>query len=179
MDVLLSQRTEFSRRAFRQRRRLSSRIGDNFGTLLSRDYHRAYAWWTLRPSLRARISSRQSFNCRNVPNLFARNERVVCIFDTGLAQGKSWLAQQLSGVDQLVRVPSLHLEEIVSTNGTIHRKESIGKTQESEEMGRFKLSSTVINLLPRMQYDSMTPYKMALRHKWEVTTHTSTRCKYS
>jgi phosphatidylserine decarboxylase len=88
----------------------------------------------------------------NIPNLFARNERVVCIFDTKFGP----MAQVLVGA---TIVGSIEL--IWSGTVTPPRGNSVyqwnypveGHTsvflKKGEEMGRFKLGSTVINLFAK------------------------------
>lgn len=89
---------------------------------------------------------------QNVPNLFARNERLVCVFDTAIGP----MVQILVGATIVGSIDTVWAGTI-----TPPRKEHIHKTfypasgdgvvafKKGEEMGAFKLGSTVINLFPK------------------------------
>ncbi|EPE38008.1 phosphatidylserine decarboxylase proenzyme [Candidatus Photodesmus katoptron] len=91
---------------------------------------------------------------RKIPKLFARNERVVCIFDTKFGP----IAQILVGA---IIVGSIKItwagtitppqgNTIYQWNYLIEGKEEI-KLNKGQEMGQFKLGSTVINLFSKGQ----------------------------
>ncbi len=121
--------------------------------LAPRDYHRVHMPWTgtLRETLHVpgRIFSVAPFAARAIPRLFARNERLVCHFDT--AFGPMCLvmvgAVMVSGVETVwsgVEIPR-YASRIV-------RKDWRGKNITIErfaEMARFNYGSTVIVLLPK------------------------------
>lgn len=86
----------------------------------------------------------------NVPNLFARNERVICIFDT--AQGQ--MAQILVGATIVGSIETVWAGAVTPPREGIIKcwaypaagMEGAIQLVKGEEMGRFKLGSTVINL---------------------------------
>ena len=84
----------------------------------------------------------------NVPNLFARNERVVCIFDT--QQGP--MAMILVGAMIVAGIETVWAGEVAPAKRklavTHYQPENPQeiKLKKGEEMGRFKLGSTVILL---------------------------------
>ncbi|PMJ91171.1 archaetidylserine decarboxylase [Vibrio sp. 10N.261.55.A7] len=85
----------------------------------------------------------------NIPNLFARNERVVCIFDTEFGP----MAQILVGATIVGSIELTWAGTVTPPRGnTVYRWSypSEGNKavvlKKGEEMGRFKLGSTVINL---------------------------------
>lgn len=106
---------------------------------------------------------------QNVPNLFARNERLVCVFDTAIGP----MVQILVGATIVGSIDTVWAGTI-----TPPRKEHIHKTyypaqgegvvslKKGEEMGAFKLGSTVINLFPEgticfsenMQHDAKVQF---------------------
>lgn len=84
----------------------------------------------------------------NVPNLFSRNERVVCIFDT--AQGK--MAMVLVGATIVASIETTWAGTITPPAGKSIFRWAYPATgnnsvhlEKGEEMGRFKLGSTVIS----------------------------------
>ncbi len=90
----------------------------------------------------------------NVPNLFARNERVVCIFDTEFGP----LAQVLVGATIVGSIEMIWAGTMTPPRGnTVYRwdypAEGVNAIQlkKGQEMGRFKLGSTVINLFAKQQ----------------------------
>lgn len=89
---------------------------------------------------------------RAIPHLFARNERVVCIFETD------------QGPMAVILVGAMIV-------GSIHISSTVGTTlAKGEELGYFKLGSTVIVLLPEkvvewqstLQADSMVKMGQAI-----------------
>ena len=88
----------------------------------------------------------------NVPNLFARNERVVCLFETEVGT----MALVLVGATIVRSIETVWAGEITPPRGeTIsHRTYSTEgdeaiKLEKGEEMGRFKLGSTVVCLFEK------------------------------
>ena len=85
---------------------------------------------------------------RGVPGLFARNERVVCVFDT--AQGPLVLA--LVGATIVGSMATVwHGQVNPPRTGTLRQWDyTKGQVslQQGEEMGRFLLGSTVVMLFP-------------------------------
>jgi len=121
--------------------------------LAPRDYHRVHMPWTgtLRETLHVpgRIFSVAPFAVQAIPRLFARNERLVCHFDTDFGPMCVVMvgAVLVSGVETVwsgVEIP-LYASKI-------ERKDWRGKNITVErfaEMARFNYGSTVIVLLPK------------------------------
>ncbi len=120
------------------------------------DYHRVHmpCDGTLRQMIYipGDLFSVNPLTTENIPNLFARNERVVCIFNTSFGS----LAQVLVGATIVGSIETTWAGTITPPTGqSIHRWNYplTGKhaiiLNKGEEMGRFKLGSTVINLFPK------------------------------
>ena len=121
--------------------------------LSPRDYHRVHMPWTgtLRETVHVpgRLFSVGSDAVASVPRLFARNERLVCHFDTDFGPMVSVMVGALlvSGVETVwsgVEIPAY--------GDRITRKDYRGKgitLQRFAEMARFNYGSTVIVLLPK------------------------------
>ncbi len=121
--------------------------------LSPRDYHRVHMPWggTLRETvhLPGRLFSVAPFAVQGVPRLFARNERLVCHFDTDF--GPMCLvmvgALLVSGVETVwngVEIPKYAARPI--------RRDRRGRgiaLARGDEMARFNMGSTVIVLLPK------------------------------
>ena len=121
--------------------------------LSPRDYHRVHAplAGTLRETLHipGRIFSVAPFAVQNVPRLFARNERLVCHFDSEHGPWALVLvgAMLVSGVETVwsgVEIPP-YASAIVRKDW---RGRGIG-LQRFDELGRFNMGSTAILLLPK------------------------------
>jgi phosphatidylserine decarboxylase len=120
--------------------------------LAPKDYHRVHMPFA--GSLRrmiyipGKLFSVNTTTSENIPRLFARNERVVCLFDTDIGP----MAVVMVGAFFVASIaltwcgvvaPS-HTREVTITDyqpGTI-------QLQQGDEMGYFKLGSTVITLFP-------------------------------
>lgn len=120
--------------------------------LSPRDYHRVHMPWTgtLRETAHVpgRLFSVGTDAVANVPRLFARNERLVCHFDTDFGPMVSVMVGALlvSGVETVWSG-----EEIPAYGTAITRKDYRGKgitLERFAEMARFNYGSTVIVLLP-------------------------------
>ena len=128
--------------------------GGSFATvyLSPRDYHRVHMPWTgtLRETVHVpgRLFSVGTEAVRDVPGLFARNERLVCHFDTDFGPMASVMVGALlvSGVETVwsgVEIPD-YADEVV-------RRDWRGQgivLERLAEMARFNYGSTVIVLLP-------------------------------
>ena len=136
----------------------------DFATLYlsPRDYHRVHmpCDGTLRQMIYVPgdLFSVNPLTAENVPNLFARNERVVCIFDTRFGP----LAQVLVGATIVGSIETVWAGTVTPPTGQSIRRwdypasgEDAVYLAKGEEMGRFKLGSTVINLFPKgaMKFD--------------------------
>ena len=120
--------------------------------LSPRDYHRVHMPWTgtLRETVHVpgRLFSVGTEAVRDVPGLFARNERLVCHFDTDFGPMASVMVGALlvSGVETVwsgVEIPD-YADEVV-------RRDWRGQgivLERFAEMARFNYGSTVIVLLP-------------------------------
>ena len=121
--------------------------------LSPRDYHRVHMPWTgtLRETVHVpgRLFSVGTDAVASVPRLFARNERLVCHFDTEFGPMASVMVGALlvSGVETVwsgVEIPAY--------GDRITRKDYRGKgitLERFAEMARFNYGSTVIVLLPK------------------------------
>jgi phosphatidylserine decarboxylase len=129
-------------------------VGGRFATLYlsPRDYHRIHmpcdARLTAMTHVPGTLYSVNPATARAIPGLFARNERVVCSFDT--AHGP--LAMVLVGATIVGSMATVwHGTVNPPRPGTIrswHYEQSPIDLKQGEEMGRFLLGSTVIMLWP-------------------------------
>jgi phosphatidylserine decarboxylase len=129
--------------------------GGNFFNvyLAPRDYHRVHMPWrgTLRETLHipGRLFSVAPWAVRAIPRLFARNERLVCHFDTEFGPMAVVMvgAMLVSGVETVwsgVEIPAYASKPV--------RKDWRGKGIELDrfaEMARFNYGSTVLVFWPR------------------------------
>ncbi|WP_086930324.1 archaetidylserine decarboxylase [Agarilytica rhodophyticola] len=84
----------------------------------------------------------------NVPRLFARNERVICVFKTEIGP----VALVLVGAMIVASIETIWAGQVAPIERKIHTtnyglQENI-TLQKGEEMGRFKLGSTIVMLFP-------------------------------
>ena len=157
-------------------------IDGDFATiyLSPSDYHRVHmpCAGTLRQMIYVPgdLFSVNPLTAENVPNLFARNERVVCIFDTEFGP----MAQVLVGATIVGSIEVVWAGTITPPRGnSVYRwnypteGEKAIHLEKGQEMGRFKLGSTVINLFARdavhfdesMRTGSTTRMGTAYAHK--------------
>lgn len=121
--------------------------------LSPRDYHRVHMPWTgtLRETVHVpgRLFSVGTDAVANVPRLFARNERLVCHFDTDFGP----MVQVMVGALLVSGVETVWSgEEIPAYADAITRKDYRGRgivLERFAEMARFNYGSTVIVLLPK------------------------------
>ena len=120
--------------------------------LSPKDYHRVHMPWngSLRETVHVpgRLFSVGPDAVRNVPRLFARNERLVCHFDTEFGPMAMVMVGALlvSGVETVWSG-----EEIPEYGDRVTRKDWRSEDislERFEEMARFNYGSTVIVLLP-------------------------------
>ena len=85
----------------------------------------------------------------NVPGLFARNERVVCLFDTEAGP----MALVLVGAMIVGSVETVWSGIVAPGNGLVTSCRYDGdqaiQLRKGEEMGRFRLGSTVVMVMPK------------------------------
>jgi len=120
--------------------------------LSPKDYHRVHMPWTgrLRETVHVpgRLFSVGPAAVQHVPRLFARNERLVCHFDTDFGPMALVMVGALfvSGVETVWSG-----EEIPAYGDTVTVKDYRGEDitlERFEEMARFNYGSTVVVLLP-------------------------------
>ncbi|MBV2093084.1 MAG: phosphatidylserine decarboxylase, partial [Candidatus Thiodiazotropha sp. (ex Ctena orbiculata)] len=118
-----------------------------------RDYHRLHM--PLAGKLRkmvhvpGRLFSVNETTCRKVPRLFARNERVICLFDTEAGP----MAMILVGAIFVSSIETVWAGTVTPANQRVsswdynqqQQPESVD-LEKGEEMGRFNMGSTVILL---------------------------------
>jgi len=102
-----------------------------------------------------RLFSVASYTVRQVPNLFARNERVICLFET--THGP--MAVILVGAMLVSSMATVWAGTITPpygrriTTGDWSRRDIVLK--KGDELGRFNMGSTVIVLLPAIAVSSL------------------------
>ena len=121
--------------------------------LSPRDYHRVHMPCdaTLRKMIYVPgdLFSVNPFLAEHVPNLFARNERVICVFDTAFGP----MVQILVGATVTASMSTVWAGVInPPRTGEVkvwtYQEDSAIKLTKGQEMGAFQLGSTVINLFP-------------------------------
>ena len=121
--------------------------------LSPRDYHRVHMPCdaTLRKMIYVPgdLFSVNPFLAEHVPNLFARNERVICVFDTAFGP----MVQILVGATITASMSTVWAGVInPPRTGEIkvwtYQEDNAIKLTKGQEMGAFQLGSTVINLFP-------------------------------
>jgi len=132
--------------------------------LAPKDYHRIHMPMaaTLREMIYVpgELFSVNPLTAKNVPDLFARNERVVTIFDTEFGQ----LAMVLVGATIVASIETTWAGTITPPAGKdIFRWQYPAKGvdaitfEKGDEMGRFKLGSTVVCAFAPDMLDSFAP----------------------
>lgn len=122
--------------------------------LSPRDYHRvhmpSYGRLLKTVYVPGELFSVNQTTAEGVPNLFARNERLVCIFDTPLGPVASVMvgAMIVAGIETVWSGQEAPLTRQVKTTRYDEPAPEI-ILQRGEEMGRFMLGSTVILLFPQ------------------------------
>jgi phosphatidylserine decarboxylase len=161
--------------------------------LAPRDYHRVHmpCDGVLREMIYVPgdLFSVNPLTAANVPNLFARNERVICLFDTEFGP----MVQILVGATIVGSIETVWAGCVTPPReGIIKRwtypaagSEGAIALEKGEEMGRFKLGSTVINLfaagqinfMPQLSNGTVTrmgaPFAEAIRQSTKVKAETA------
>ncbi len=139
--------------------------------LSPRDYHRVHM--PMNGTLRSmtyvpgKLFSVNTVTAENVPRLFARNERAVCIFDTDAGP----MAMILVGAMIVAGIETVWAGQVAPpprqiTTYNYQQREDAPTLQKGQEMGRFKLGSTVILLFGKEQiewlekFDAQTPTRL-------------------
>lgn len=131
--------------------------------LSPRDYHRIHMPITGRLNstiyLPGRLFSVNARTTRVVPHLFARNERVICLFDTTFGP----IAVILVGALFVGSIETTWAGQITpARHHEIQRwHDPIITLQQGEELGRFNMGSTVILLLHAQYPDWLPDIKIA------------------
>lgn len=131
--------------------------GDFITTYLSpKDYHRVHMPCdaTLKKMIYVpgELFSVNPFLAEHIPNLFARNERVICEFETEFGPmvqilvGATITASMSTVWAGVINPP--RAKEVV-TYEYLREGETAVKLKKGQEMGAFRLGSTVINLFPQ------------------------------
>jgi phosphatidylserine decarboxylase len=140
--------------------------GGAFATLYlsPRDYHRVHMplGGSLRETMHVpgRLFSVNPTTAAGVKRLFARNERLVCVFDTALGP----MAMVLVGAIFVGSIETVWGGRVTPPRGRRIVRTPTGdrglQLQRGAEMGRFNMGSTVILLLPKNSIDwdpALTP----------------------
>jgi phosphatidylserine decarboxylase len=121
--------------------------------LAPRDYHRVHMPWsgTLTDTLHipGRLFSVSPATAQAVPRLFARNERLVCRFDTDFGPMAVVMvgAMLVSGVETVWS--GIEIPPYASAPGHVDWRGKGVRLERFAEMARFNYGSTVVVLLPR------------------------------
>ncbi len=120
--------------------------------LSPRDYHRVHMPFTgtLKEMVYVpgKLFSVNQTTAENVPELFARNERVVCLFDTAAGP----MAVVLVGAMIVASIETVWAGEIAPVRPVLRSQlygdnaQSVITLNKGDELGRFKLGSTAIVL---------------------------------
>lgn len=134
-------------------------MGGKFATvyLSPKDYHRVHM--PLSGKLKSMIHvpgdlfSVNTTTAENVPRLFARNERTVCIFDTDIGPMAVVLvgAMIVASIETVWAGQTTPLKREIKT--THYPQNDKIELQKGEEMGRFKLGSTAVVLFAKDAMD--------------------------
>ncbi|HSP59337.1 MAG TPA: archaetidylserine decarboxylase [Halomonas sp.] len=123
-------------------------LGGSFATvyLSPSDYHRVHMplGGTLSEMVYVpgRLFSVNHATTQHVPNLFARNERLVCHFDTEHGP----MVMVLVGAMIVAAIETVWCGQVTPLSGEVQRVrfDTPVRLEQGEEMGRFKLGSTVV-----------------------------------
>lgn len=122
--------------------------------LSPKDYHRVHMPYagTLTETLYipGELFSVNQTTAENIPGLFARNERMVCLFDTDLGR----MAVVLVGAMIVAGIETVATGKVKPT-GRLELNHHEMKLEKGDELGRFYLGSTAVVLFEqnKMQWD--------------------------
>ncbi|WP_062263295.1 archaetidylserine decarboxylase [Endozoicomonas arenosclerae] len=148
-------------------------MGGKFATiyLSPRDYHRVHTPFggTLRKMIHVpgRLFSVNQGTVENIPNLFARNERVVAIFDTE----RGPMAVIMVGAMIVASIETVWAGLVTPQRKKVRTFEYGDDSAEhvslkrGDEMGRFKMGSTAIVLFGKDQIDWLEQYEAGSKIK--------------
>lgn len=127
-------------------------LGGSFATvyLSPRDYHRVHMPLTGKLTkmihIPGKLFSVNKVTAEQIPNVFARNERTVCLFDTQAGP----MAVILVGAMIVASIETVWAGQVTPFNKNVvtwnYEELNNIEIQKGEEMGRFKLGSTAIVL---------------------------------
>lgn len=130
----------------------------NFATiyLSPRDYHRLHMPYSGRLKrmlhVPGRLFSVNETTCQKVPRLFARNERVICLFETDIGP----MAMILVGAIFVSSIETVWAGTVTPVQQRVNSWDYAPPSEPAaieldrgEEMGRFNMGSTVILLFPK------------------------------
>lgn len=132
--------------------------------LSPRDYHRVHmpiaGELTAQTYVPGKLFSVNQVTAESVPRLFARNERLVCYFDTAVGP----MAMVLVGAMVVAGIETVWSGQVAPPTAepkTINFKHAPGGVllAKGEEMGRFKLGSTVILLFGEDAIEWLSDYR--------------------
>ncbi|BFM48624.1 archaetidylserine decarboxylase [Marinomonas sp. THO17] len=150
-------------------------LGGSFATvyLSPKDYHRVHmplaGKLTKMIHVPGKLFSVNKVTAEQIPNVFARNERTVCLFDTEAGP----MAVILVGAMIVASIETVWAGQVTPFNKQVvtwdYTSLSDVKLKKGEEMGRFKLGSTAIVLFGKdavewedtLEADSPTKMGMA------------------
>jgi phosphatidylserine decarboxylase len=139
--------------------------------LSPRDYHRIHmpcdGTLTRMIYVPGDLFSVNPTTARGVPGLFARNERVVCVFDTDKEKGKGPFVLVLVGATIVGSMATVWHGQINPPRSADIREwrydDELISLKQGDEMGRFMLGSTVVMLFPESRSKTM-----AFNPTWEA-----------
>ena len=135
-------------------------VGGEFATvyLSPRDYHRVHMPFAGRLTdtiyVPGKLFSVNTVTAENVPALFARNERLVCLFDTSVGR----MAVVLVGAMIVAGIECVATGKIKPSGKLEHRKHDI-QLDKGAELGRFYLGSTAIMLFENSKINWLAPFE--------------------
>lgn len=134
--------------------------GGEFATvyLSPKDYHRVHMPFagTLTDTIYVpgELFSVNTVTAENVPALFARNERLVCLFDTSVGR----MAVVLVGAMIVAGIETVATGKIKPSGQLEHRKHNL-PLDKGAELGRFYLGSTAIVLFEPNKMNWLSQFK--------------------
>ena len=135
-------------------------VGGEFATvyLSPKDYHRVHMPFagTLTDTIYVpgELFSVNTVTAENVPALFARNERLVCLFDTSVGR----MAVVLVGAMIVAGIETVATGKIKPSGQLEHRKHNL-PLDKGAELGRFYLGSTAIVLFEPNKMNWLSQFK--------------------